>query len=660
MFWQVRYYYFMSYLKKSVLISIALIFIFFLYWIIAREVDSIPKYLSQDKDDFVLSVLNNSKLSDKYSDKVAEYIYYLDESVFHDNGSLESTSRYIINIFNKELFDLSELDINLNKVHSSLDSIYVRIIYGDGSYEEPNPKKVIREMPQYEGVGPLSNEVLYRFSLPQLKNNSSLEIITKCRRMRSFDTNMISSTVKVGGKYPTALWRWHLIYPVSFNLRYKLNHGNGHIKVKNDSQPGNLWFEAKNLPGIEEEINRPNDLEIVPNILLSNLYDFSEIITWHNRQLSDDHFEITPPISEIMDSLAQEHQGNRKALAERVYEWTLKNLKDHTGKLKAVGKQRNVMNVYKDGSLDCRDTASFLVALYRDLNFEAYEAWVNTQNISNMDRSFPMHTFDHAITVLKLDGNYIFLDATGHSQFGTLPYVERGRPTLILFPDGNYQLSTTPFMPPNENREEKRTVVTVNQNGSVSKTVEFIYSGEEAAKMRSLKRLTDKQLKDYIQKHYIVDKRKLVEFSLKGEESLASPLILSLSLEENALGPKDGRSFLVEDPGQHLFNKKIFDTKKRTYDLILGEQKTVKSAYNIKLPANLIIKKLPPKMNVNNDFFFLKRDVKYDPLTGEMDFTEVFERKINIVKNKDYKKFKEEYFKLVEKGLTQDWIVEPK
>jgi len=145
---------------------------------------------------------------------------------------------------------------------------------------------------------------------------------------------------------------------------------------------------------------------------------------------------------------------------------------------------------------------------------------------------------------------------------------------------------------------------------------------------------------------------------LNGEGTLTDPLILSLKLEEKALGSKDGNKYLVGDPGQYLFKSEMFDADGRIYDLLLGERKTITTSYKIKLPNNFFITKLPATMDVNNRFFSLKRNVNYTPAVGEMEFSEAFVQKVDKVKRRDYKKIKNAYDSLIENDLGQDWVVE--
>jgi hypothetical protein len=132
---------------------------------------------------------------------------------------------------------------------------------------------------------------------------------------------------------------------------------------------------------------------------------------------------------------------------------------------------------------DCKDKASLLVAMLREVGVEAELVLVRTRRGGLLDREpASLAVFDHAIAyVPKLD---LYLDGTAEfSGVSELPNQDQGVMVLRVGPHGA-RFTQTPVLPSSENRVDRRWRVDLGAGGDARIDEDLRIEGQAAADWR--------------------------------------------------------------------------------------------------------------------------------------------------------------------------------
>jgi hypothetical protein len=128
---------------------------------------------------------------------------------------------------------------------------------------------------------------------------------------------------------------------------------------------------------------------------------------------------------------------------------------------------------------DCKDKASLMIALLREVGVSAELVLVRTRRGGRLDRDpASLAVFDHAIVyVPKLDR---YLDGTAEfAGLSELPTQDQGVTVLRVGPRGGF-LTETPVLPSGESRVDRRWRVTLEPSGDAQVDESLIIRGQAA------------------------------------------------------------------------------------------------------------------------------------------------------------------------------------
>ena len=179
------------------------------------------------------------------------------------------------------------------------------------------------------------------------------------------------------------------------------------------------------------EINEKDGL--LPDVELSSFADWSAVGEWY-RQLRGDRALPSQAVSDKAREITTSVEGER-ARAEALYGYTSGELR-YLGLLFGLARYQphTADEVLASGYGDCKDKHTLLAALLRASGFETAPVLVGQQRELRPEVPSP-HQFDHMITAVRVDGEWLFVDATSRvAPFAYLPPQLRGK-TGLRIPD---------------------------------------------------------------------------------------------------------------------------------------------------------------------------------------------------------------------------------
>jgi cellulose synthase operon protein C len=242
-------------------------------------------------------------------------------------------------------------------------------------------------------------------------------------------------------------------------------------------------FSAENVPAIEPEPNMPPWSELLAFVHVSTYQSWQALGRWYWGLVKDQL-----DLDEETRRLAREITKDKTTDLDRVkavYEWVIKNTRYVALEFGIYGfKPRRCVQTVNRGWGDCKDKATVIVTLLRELGIDANLVIVRTGMRGDFRSKLPsLAPFDHAIAyVPSLD---LFLDGTAEYTGATeLPAMDREALALLVL-DGDAKLVRLPTVASKDNVIARQISVDLGKNGAAEVDIAFDVRGYAAPGFRA-------------------------------------------------------------------------------------------------------------------------------------------------------------------------------
>jgi transglutaminase-like putative cysteine protease len=241
-------------------------------------------------------------------------------------------------------------------------------------------------------------------------------------------------------------------------------------------------FAATDVAKIEPEPAMPGLAEVAPYLHLSTYADWSEVgaAYWN---LIEEQLHADDDVRQAARALVKPGM----TAAERVravHAFVVRNTRYVGLEFGVHGyKPYKVAQVLARRFGDCKDKASLMLALLREVGVEAELVLVRTRRGGRIDaQPASLAIFDHAIVYVPALARYF--DGTAEFAGGAeLPAQDQGVPVLRVGPRGA-ELTETPVSPSGENRVERRWQVDLGPSGDGRVDEQLSVFGQAAPEWR--------------------------------------------------------------------------------------------------------------------------------------------------------------------------------
>ncbi len=365
--------------------------------------------------------------------------------------------------------------------------------------------------------------------------------------------------------------------------------------VVRDGNGVKTWdFVVDNVSALRGEAGMPPWLEVAQSISVSTYADWASMGVWYEA-LVGDQLRLDDDLRAVARRIKAEATSEAD-LVRRVYEHVVTSTRYVGIELGIHGwKPYPVSEVYRRRYGDCKDKASLLVALLREVGVEAHLALVRTIQLGHVGETpASMWAFNHAIAWVA--GLNLFLDGTAeHSGWRELPAMDQGAYALIV--DGrNSRLVTIPVDGADANLNTSNYVLRLQPDGSLVTDGEERFRGVHNAEQRS--RLAD-----------VANRRANLERELAQGipgVQVTSVEATDLSLEASELGYRFGAVFpkraVVEADGSLVMPLSLYPhdvagnyagQSSRRFELFVERPWRTRNVMRYVLPAGFVVETLP-------------------------------------------------------------------
>ncbi len=283
---------------------------------------------------------------------------------------------------------------------------------------------------------------------------------------------------------PTRRWDYTLIGPASrsFNFNQPRLAGLQHTVEK---RPGQVVhrFVAENVSRVDMEPSMPGFTEVAPYLHISTYRTWQDVGRWYWNLVADQlqgDASLTRAARDATAGLRTDEEKVR-ALHRLVVEGTR-----YVGLEFGIHgyKPYKVTQVFQRRFGDCKDKASLLVALLREVGIPADLVLLRTRRSGRVDpEPASLAIFDHAIAYVPSLNTY--LDGTAEfAGMAELPGQDQGVMALHVSATG-VRLTETPVLPADRNRAQRTWKVRLDREGNGHIDESLSIAGQAAHEWRS-------------------------------------------------------------------------------------------------------------------------------------------------------------------------------
>ena len=415
------------------------------------------------------------------------YVYLLDDGIvtLEADGTGTRTYRQIVQILTPEAAEQwGERSFGYSTDREKLTLNWARVLRPDGSvisekpvHEQESLAPVAMEAPVY------SDEKLHRISLGGIAPGTIVDYSYTVQTLKPIiPRDFLTSWSVVTGRL-TRRSRLIVDVPESLKPRIEEHHLSfARTEVTTGGRRIYTWART-DVPKPELEPLAP-DSSYGESLVIAAPIKWSDIAQWY-AGLAQGRYALTPQIEQ---ALAKTVAGSKTLddSIRAVHRWVAQDFRYVSLSLGIAGFQPHAPSeVFANNYGDCKDKATFFVALMKRMGVTAYPVLLSSSG--GVLRTLPSgHQFDHMIAAVDRNGRRTYVDLTADIvPFGALPPQEQGEFGLVVHPDGKSEEITFPSDPSAANKTEMHLVGSLTPDGLFAGKWTRMASGAQQYSMRA-------------------------------------------------------------------------------------------------------------------------------------------------------------------------------
>ena len=446
----------------------------------------------------------------------------------------------------------------------------------------------------------------------------------------SYDTNT-SDTTFLNFR---PLWTYRLaVEKSSFSM---LNQSGIKIRTKINDKPlakvthseeGNLWkYSYQNIEAIPEENLSPSLDYLIPQVEFSpekfslagkqgDMTDWNSFGKWYYHQLMSPVSVVTPEI--LAEVAALNLKGTTSEKVKTLFQY-MQNKTRYVFIAMGIGgwQPMPASEVSKKGYGDCKALTNYMRTLLTAAGIPSYYAIIYDGNsVINFDKDFPKFSGNHAILMVPTEKDPIWLENTSQRiAFNHLSYSSHNRNVLAVKENG-IELINTPIYKPEESKEKLIGKIKIAEDGSISSTANFEFSGGQYdSNLRLFSLKNDELIEALKNRHYNLKIDQIAVQNLKNDRDDAK-IIFDLNLKANSFSKKIGNDlFFPVMPYYQSVSFSSNDERKLPFENSFPFQDDYEVEFSI--PEGYKFSEIPKSTNLTTEFgtYTINYDLKDNKL----------------------------------------------
>jgi tetratricopeptide (TPR) repeat protein len=375
-------------------------------------------------------------------------------------------------------------------------------------------------------------------------------------------------------------------------------------------------FVARDVPAVLPEQNAPGITERAAYLHVSTYRTWEDVARWYWGLISE-QLRADDRVREIALRVTRGLSAPRDKV-RAIYNWVIQNTRYVALEFGIHGfKPYRVADVCQRGFGDCKDKASTIVTMLREVGIEASIVLVRTRNNGNVDPSpASLAVFDHAIAyVPPLPGlpEGIYLDGTAqNSAMEELPSMDQGAMALVVSQRGEGRLVRLPYVQSADNRVELRTELEVNATGGARLRATHELRGPDAGSMRSVMEAEAtriERIERWLAGPY--PGARVSNVRTGDLRNVDQPARIEYEAELPAIGTRQGDVLRFSPTPSPQLTAEYAERSTRSSDVMVPGPLTMHDRRTVRLPPGSQVSEVPPSARVRTAWVSLEYSVQH-------------------------------------------------
>ncbi|MEZ4883926.1 MAG: DUF3857 and transglutaminase domain-containing protein [Chitinophagales bacterium] len=418
--------------------------------------------------------------------------------------------------------------------------------------------------------------------------------------------------------------------PENIEITYKVlgeNTENIHFAEHKKGDIRHYTWTAKNLPKLEREDNAPSTSYYAPHVVVyikSGTYadqteeiitDVSGLYKWYNYLVTQtdngEDTQLQKVVNGLMDGTETEEEKVKK-----IFQWVQSNIK-YVAFEDGLGGfiPRGAGDVCTKKYGDCKDMSNILVKMLDIAGLKAYHTWIGSRDKPYSYYDVPTPIADnHMIAAIELNGEMVFLDATGeYLSFGYPTSMIQGKEALIGIDADNFKIIKVPIIPKEKNVLSETVEVSIEgkdlKGSADSKYIGYKKIFAEYARLRAeADGSSDKFFNAYLQKG--TNKFEITKIEESGFYSRNDNIDLKYDFKIPDYVKKAGDKLYVNLNLNRKYSDQDIDLEKRKLDKERDFKQIERATYQLNIPDGYTVEYLPEASSFQDEEFGF--DIRYE------------------------------------------------
>lgn len=524
----------------------------------------------------------------------------------------------------------------------------------DGGTYPLDASKITTSKPQAGELFFSGGYTIVQYSLPKVDKGAIIDYTVEEETYNPFKKEFIFPAWGFQSYVPTGETTFAIELPAGTDLHYDArNFSDSFGKAakpaisEKDGLRTYVWH-MENVPPIISEPRMPSFGDVAPGVKAAIFKDWAVVFDW----LIPMYEERTKPSAELADftkKLVKDAKTDEEKTA-LIYHYVQKDIRYIAVKMGAAsgwgGYDANLTWRRKFGC--CIDKALLLTTMLKAAGIDSSPILLSTNNQAEHNFTIPDVWFNHAITVVRLDGKNVILDSTGHdSKFPSFSSADHGVKVLDVFAR---RIIETPVPQPKDNSAFNTYDIVIGADGSAEVKCRYTYTGAHESEwrsyFRSIKVSDQKRIFESWAKE-IAPQAEMTSFKVNNTEDLTRDFTMEASYKVPGFLLRQGDLFIAKLPDMEMYPGNFPETalEKRTYPIEYTTSKGSFLNYTITFPDTLEPMSMPEPTALTTPHTFYKAGCERDG--GAVECGSTFERGSRLIPVKDYAAYKEFVEKMV-------------
>ncbi len=364
----------------------------------------------------------------------------------------------------------------------------------------------------------------------------------------------------------------------------------------------------------------------------------NELYNWNAGFLKDINTTPSELLKKVSDSICKGKNTDWEK-AQAIYWWVQNHIKYVAFEEGLEGfVPRQAADVCSKRYGDCKDMASLLTALLNTSGLKAYFTWIGTRSIPYTYNEVPLPITDnHMISAVKINGNWIFLDATDpNCIFGFPTSGIQNKQALIGISPEKFELATVPVVAASKNTIVDSTFLTIDKKllkGYAS--VDYLgYYGSNVYSSLMFNKGDDERV--YARRRMAKGSNKFImkDYKITFPDTLNKSANISSNFEIPDYVKSIDDEIYINLNLEKLFNYTPVDTAKRKIAVENDYLSNIRQVHVLKIPDGYIMEHLPQNVSVSNrlvDF-----SIEYKQVKDQVYATQTYVTKTLLIEVADF------------------------